>query len=287
MERVDVAIIGCGPAGLSAAINAKWRGKEVVLFGTKLCSPALHKAHQIDNYLGFPAMAGEDLRQRFLEHAESMGIKPELQTVSAAYPMSGYFELQLRNDNLQVTTLVLATGVAVARPLPGEEKYIGRGISYCATCDGNFYRGKVVAVISEDAHGEEEALFLASLAEKVYYLPLYAPVGRLPENVEIVDDKPAEFSGGDRLEKLELKSGKSLDIDGCFVLKEQLPLTQLVPGLELADRHIKVDRRMATNIPGLFAAGDVAGRPYQLAKAVAEGQLAALSAVSYIDSQKK
>ena len=286
MEKVDIAIIGCGPAGLSAAINAKVRGKDAVLFGTSLCSPALHKAHQIDNYLGLPAMAGEDLRQRFLEHAASMGITPEKQAVSAVYPMPGYFELQLRQDNLQATTLVLATGVAVARPLPGEEDFIGKGISYCATCDGNFYRDKVVAIISENAHGEEEALFLASLAEKVYYLPLYGPVGNMPENVEIINDKPSGFSGEGRLEKLELKSGKVVEVDGCFVLKEQLPLTQIVPGLELADRHIKVDRHMATNLPGLFAAGDVTGRPYQLAKAVAEGQLAALSAVSYIDSQK-
>ncbi len=281
---LDIAIIGCGPAGLSAAINARTRGKEVILFGVKLCSPALHKAHRIDNYLGFPKIKGDELRRIFLNHAQSMGIVPSTETITAIYPMGEYFELQLRQENLQTKTLVITTGVSVARPLPGEEEFVGKGVSYCATCDGNFYKGKRVVVIADNAEGEEEVNFMAELASKTWYIPLYKGSYNLRDNVQVLEDRPAEVIGGQRLEKVVLKSGKELAVDGCFLHKEQLPASRIVPGLELDKNHIKVDKDMATNIPGLYAAGDVTGRPYQLAKAVGEGQIAALSAAKYLDT---
>lgn len=283
---LDMAIIGCGPAGLSAAINARARGKELKVFGAKLCSPALHKAHRIDNYLGFPEIKGEELRQLFLTHAKSMDIVPSAESITAIYPMGDYFELQLRQENLQARTLIITTGVSVARPLPGEEAFVGKGVSYCATCDGNFYKGKKVVVIADNPEGEEEVNFLAELAAKTWYIPLYQGSYNLRDNVEILEDRPAEVVGDQRLEKLVLKSGKELVVDGCFFHKEQLPAARIVPGLELENNHIKVNRDMSTNIPGLFAAGDVTGRPYQLAKAVGEGQIAALSAAKYLDSRE-
>lgn len=284
---LDMAIIGCGPAGLSAAINARVRDKNLILFGAKLCSPALHKAHRIDNYLGIPEIGGEELRQCFLRHGQQMGIKPDLRGITAIYPMGDYFELQLREESIQTRTLILTTGVSIKKPLPGEEEFTGKGVSYCATCDGNFFRNKTVVVIADNAEGEEEANFLAELAATVYYIPLYKGEYSPPENVKILEDKPQRFEGGMKLEKVVLKSGKELEVHGCFIHKEQLPLTSIVPGLELAKNHVKVDRDMATNIPGLYAAGDVTGRPYQLAKAVGEGQVAALSAVKYLDSLTK
>jgi len=284
MKGLDMAIIGCGPAGLSAAINARARGKEVKVFGVKLCSPALHKAHRIDNYLGIPEIKGEEIRQLFLKHAKAMDIVPSTETITAIYPMGDYFELQLRQENIQAKTLVITTGVSVARPLPGEEEFTGRGVSYCATCDGNFYKGKRVAVIADNPEGEEEVNFLAELASQVWYIPLYKGAYNVAANVQVLEDKPIGVSGGMRLEKVLLKSGKELEVDGCFFHKEQLPAARIVPGLELDNNHIKVDRDMSTNIPGLFAAGDVTGRPYQLAKAVGEGQVAALSAAKYLDT---
>lgn len=283
---LDIAVIGCGPSGLSAAINARSRGKEVRVFGAKLCSPALHKAHRIDNYLGFPGIRGEELRQRFLDHARAQGIVPSTEAITAVYPMGDYFELQLRQETVQARTLIITTGVGIARPLPGEVEFIGRGVSYCATCDGNFYKGKRVAVVADSPEGEEEVNLLAQLADRVWYLPLYQGEYRVADSVEILEDKPAELAGSTRLERLVLKSGRELAVDGCFFHKEQLPATQIVPGLALEDKHIKVDRDMATNIPGLFAAGDVTGRPYQLAKAVGEGQVAALSAARYLDARR-
>lgn len=282
---LDMAIIGCGPAGLSAAINARARGKELKLFGVKLCSPALHKAHRIDNYLGFPEIKGDELRQTFLAHARSMDIVPSTETITAIYPMGDYFELQLRQENLQAKTLIITTGVSVARPLPGEEEFVGKGVSYCSTCDGNFYKGKRVVVIADTAQGEEEVNFLAELASQVWYIPLYKGSYNLGDNVQVLEDKPVGVAGNLRLEKVLLKSGNELEVDGCFFHKEQLPASRIVPGLELDSNHIKVDKNMATNIPGLYAAGDVTGRPYQLAKAVGEGQIAALSAAKYLDSR--
>lgn len=283
---LDLAIIGCGPAGLSAAINARARNKELQLFGVQLCSPALHKAHRIDNYLGFPEIKGDELRQTFLAHAQSLNIVPSTESITAVYPLGDYFEIQLRQQNLQAKTLIITTGISIARPLPGEEEYTGKGVSYCVTCDGKFYTGKRVAVVADSAEGEEEANFLAELAAEVWYIPLYSGSYNLRPAVKLVADKPARLEGGLRLEKLVLKSGQELVLDGCFFHKEQLPAAQIVPGLELDNNHIKVDRDMATNIPGLFAAGDVTGRPYQLAKAVGEGQVAALSAAKYLDSRK-
>lgn len=284
MTLLEMAIIGCGPAGLSAAINGRARAKELKVFGVKLCSPALHKAHQIDNYLGIPSVKGEEMRQLFLGHARSMDIVPETDTITAIYPMGDYFELQLRTENIRTKTLIITTGVSVAKPLPGEEDLVGKGVSYCATCDGNFYKGKNVAVVADNPDGEEEVNFLADLAAQVWYLPLYKGPHNLKGNVQVLEDKPTGVAGSLRLEKLLLQSGRELAVDGCFFHKEQLPAARIVPGLELEDNHIKVNRDMATNIPGLFAAGDVTGRPYQLAKAVGEGQVAALSAVKYLDS---
>jgi|SRR5690554_1106743 len=282
--ELEIAVIGCGPAGLSAAINAKARSKEVKVYGVKLCSPALHKAHRIDNYLGFKKIKGDELRRIFLEHAASMGIVPDTDSITAVYPMGDYFELQLRKENIQAKTLIITTGVSVARPLPGEQDFIGRGVSYCATCDANFYKGKRVVVIADDSEGEEEVNLLADLAAETWYIPQYKGPYSVRDNVEVLEDKPVEITGNMHLEKVVLESGRELEVDGCFFHKEQLPASRIVPGLELDNNHIRVDRDMATNIPGLFAAGDVTGRPYQLAKAVGEGQIAALSAAKYLDT---
>lgn len=281
---LDLAIIGCGPAGLSAALNARARNKEFKLFGVQLCSPALHKAHRIDNFLGFPDIKGDELRQIFLEHARSKGIVPSVEAITAVYPVGTHFELQLRRDNLQVRALILTTGISLGRPLPGEEEFTGKGVSYCATCDGGFYRGKNVAVIADSPAGEEEVNFLAELAAKAWYIPLYPGAYTLAPGVTLLNDQPMGLEGERHLERLRLKSGEELAVDGCFFHKEQLPASRIVPGLELEKNHIKVDRDMATNIPGVFAAGDITGRPYQLAKAVGEGQVAALSAAKYLDA---
>lgn len=286
MKKVDVAIIGCGPAGLSAAINVKARNRTLLLAGPKLCSTSLHKAHKINNYLGIPGLSGEELRKTFLAHVNEMGVAVTQISVSGIYPVDGAFQLQVKDDFLEAKAVILTTGVFAAKHFPGEAELVGKGVSYCGTCDAMFYQGKTLAVVSEGPEHEEETNFLAEVAEKVYYIPQYQDVGELAGNVEVLRDKVKELTGGDRVEAVVLAERGLLAVDGVFLFKEQMPMTQLLPGIELEDKHIRVDTMMATNIPGIFAAGDVAGKPYQVAKAVGQGQLAALSAVAYVDAKK-
>ncbi|MGI6658868.1 MAG: NAD(P)/FAD-dependent oxidoreductase [Dethiobacteraceae bacterium] len=288
MQKVDVAIIGCGPAGLSAAINVQARNRTLLLVGPRICSQSLHKAHQVNNYLGFYNLSGEELLQQFLKHAQSAGIEVKHHSITAVYPLGDSFQLQLRDEVVEAKTVIIATGVAAGKRLPGEDNYLGRGVSYCATCDAMFFRDKTVAVSSDSAEHEDEVKLLTEIAAKVYFLPQYESTLQLPANVELLaGQKIRQLTGSAMLEELELTDGSKLKVDGVFLLKEQYPLTQIIPGLELEDKHIKVDLQMATNIPGVFACGDVVGRPYQVAKAVGQGQVAALSAVAYLDSKAK
>lgn len=283
MENVDIAIIGCGPAGLSAAINVKARNRSLLLIGPQLCSSSLHKAHKINNYLGLPEMPGEELRKAFLTHAKDMGVDVTQVSVAGIYPVGDVFQLQIQDDFIEAKAVVLTTGVVSTHHLPGEEAFTGKGVSYCATCDALFYRGKTIAVIAEEEEHEDEARFLAEVVEKMYFLPKYEKNGEFPANVEIIRDRVKGFRGGERLETISLAERGEVPVDGVFILKAQMPMSQLVPGLELENKHVRVNLEMATNVPGVFAAGDVAGRPYQVAKAVGQGQQAALSAVTYID----
>lgn len=286
MSQVDIAIIGCGPSGLSAAINVRARNRTVLLVGPKLCSTSLHKAHQINNYLGLPGLSGDELRQQFLKHVREMGVEITQVNIAGIYPMGDTFQIQVKNDFVEAKAVIVTTGVFSSKQLPGEDNFVGKGVSYCGTCDAMFYEGKTLAVISEEPEHEDEVRFLAEMAQRVYFIPRYEQVGELPANVEIIRDQVKSFKGSDRLECVELATRGDLVVDGVFLLKEQLPMSQLVAGLELDDKHIKVDTQMTTNIPGVYAAGDVAGKPYQVAKAVGQGQLAALSAVSYVDQKK-
>jgi thioredoxin reductase (NADPH) len=283
LSSVDIAIIGCGPAGLSAAVNVKVRNRSLMLVGPKLCSTSLHKAHEINNYLGLPGLSGEELRKSFLKHVHEMGVEVTQVNIAGIYPVGDSFQLQIRDEFVDAKAVIITTGVFASKRLPGEDRLVGKGVSYCGTCDAMFYQGKTVAVVCEEAEHEEEAHFLAEVADKVYFIPQYSQVGTMPDNVELIIDAAKEFKGEDRLESVVLQSGKELVVDGVFMLKEQMPMTQLLAGMELADKHIGVDGQMATNIPGVFAAGDVTGKPYQVAKAVGQGQLAALSAVSFVD----
>ena len=172
MERYDIAIIGTGPAGLSAALTAKIRNKNFVLLGSKRLSEKIEKAHAVQNYLGLPNITGSDMQKAFYAHLDAMGIEVTEARVQAVYPMGTYFGLQTSIGMLEAEALVLATGVVAATPYPGEERFLGKGVSYCATCDAPLYKNKTVAVIAFGANEESEANFLADLAAKVYYIPM-------------------------------------------------------------------------------------------------------------------
>ena len=286
MERYDIAVIGTGPAGISAAITATVRNKRVLLLGSKNLSEKLEKAHEIRNYPGFPAVKGSELAAAMKAHLDSMGIEITEKRVSAVYAMGDYFALQADQEMLEATAVILTTGVVQGKPLPGEEQWLGRGVSYCATCDAVLYRGRDVAVIGYSPREEAEAAFLSEVCAKVLYFPVYEAEPILPESVRVIREKVTGIEAdGDRKKVVTAENGYS--VDGVFVLREAVAPGQLVPGLETDGSHVKVSRKMECSIPGCFAAGDITGTPYQYIKAAGEGNVAALSAVSYLDQLKR
>lgn len=285
-DRYDIAIIGTGPAGLEAAVTATIRNKRIILLGSKELSAKLTRASEIRNYLGFPAVKGEDLAKAFRTHLDRLGIGITEERVSAVYAMGDYFALQAGEAMIEADAVILATGVVQGKPLPGEEEALGHGVSYCATCDAALVRGKPVAVVGYSAAEESEAAFLAEICPEVLYFPMYGGQPALPERVRIIPEKAAALERRDG--KMLVKTDKKdYPVDAVFVLRDAVAPGQLVPGLETEGAHVKVNRRMESSLPGLFACGDLTGMPYQYIKAAGEGNIAALSAVSYLDQKKR
>ena len=286
MERYDIAIIGTGPAGVSAALTAKNRNKSILLLGSRQMSEKVAKAHEIRNYPGLPFVKGEDLAAAFRDQLDRMEIPVTEKRIGAVYAMGDYFALQAGEEMLEARTVILATGVVMAKTLRGEEQYLGRGVSYCATCDAPLYRGRTAAVIGYSPREEAEAAFLAGVFSKVIYFPMYKEETDLPESVEVIRETPEEILKQETGLAVKTAAGE-YKADGVFVLREAVAPSQLVPGLETDGAHVKVNRRMETNLPGLFACGDLTGRPYQYVKAAGEGNVAAISAAAYIDKKAK
>jgi len=284
--RYEVAIIGTGPAGLEAALTLKNRNKNFVLIGSRNLSNKVEKAHAIQNYLGLPNVSGKDMMKAFQDHIDSMGIKITEERVSAVYAMGEYFALQAGEGMIEAEAVILATGVVAGKTLPGEDALLGRGVSYCATCDAALYRGKNVIVIGYSAKEEEEAEFLSGMAAKVTYIPMYNEPAELPEKVSIVRGKPVEIKAEGGVKKVVTDQGE-YEADGIFVLRDAISPGQLVPGLETDGSHVVVDRKMCASLPGCFAAGDIVGTPYQYIKAAGEGNIAAISAAAYVDALHK
>ncbi|OLN32780.1 NAD(P)/FAD-dependent oxidoreductase [Desulfosporosinus metallidurans] len=283
-NHYELAIVGCGPAGMAAALNAKIRKRDFILMGTEFCSPKLSKAPQIDNWLGFPEIGGEELRQRFLEHLKKSEIHIVSFRVNNIYP-GPPFTLVGKDQSLEADAIIIATGVSVNKLFPGETKLLGKGVGYCATCDGPLYKNKNVAIVSYNQEGEDEANFMADICAKVYYIPYYSDVLRLDPRIEVKKSKVIGIVGTQNVEQLDL-GGEQLRVNGVFIIRETLPAEQLVSGLEMDDGAIKVNHKLETSLSGLFAAGDCTGQPYQLIKAAGEGGTAALQAVKYLDNLK-
>ena len=281
-KRYDIAIIGSGPAGLSAALNARLRNKDFILFGNKNLSNKIIKAPKIDNYLGFYGVSGEVLKEKFQEHLSVMNIEITEKRINSIYSMGEYFALMANNETFEAKSIILATGIEFTGPIKGEEEFLGKGVGYCATCDAPLYKNKIVTIIGHNKEAEDETNYVSEIAEKVYYIPMYKGNYSLNDNVILVEDKPEEVVGDLKVKKLILKNSE-IETSAVFILKDSISPGQLVPGLKIEDGHIVVDRLMKTNIPGCFAAGDCVGKPYQYIKAAGEGNIASLSAVKYLD----
>ena len=278
---LDIAIIGAGPAGLSAAINGMIRNKKVKVIGKDPKTSYLYKAEKVDNYLGTHNVTGPEMVDQFVKHALEMGVDIEEGRVLEIFPMGDYYALNVDNNFIEAKTVIIANGLGKSKAMPGEKEYLGKGVSYCATCDGMLYRDKTVVLIGETAEAEEDANYLQEVTGKTYYVPLYEEIQHVNENVEIIRAKPKKILGEQVVTGLTLDD-RDIEAQGVFIAKETTPIAQILGGLELENNSIKVSRFMETNMPGIFAAGDCTGRPYQVSKAVGEGVVAALEAVSYL-----
>lgn len=281
----DIAIIGSGPAGVSAAINAKILNKNFIWLSSGDTSKKVARAELIKNYPGLPDITGGELAWTLKNHAESMGIQVTEKVVTGIYDMDGSFSLLAGNETIEAKTVILCLGVETSKPIAGEEKFLGRGISYCATCDGFLYKGKTIAVLCMDKHFEHEAEYLCDIAGKAYVMPLYKGYEIKSEKAEILLKIPKEFAGDMKVREVVFKDGK-IPVDGVFILKSAISPATLVHGLQTDGGHIVVKRDCSTNIAGIFAAGDCTGRPYQYIKAAGEGNVALHSAVEYLAGKK-
>ena len=278
---LDAVIVGSGPAGLSAAINLKLHDKDFVWFGPPDGSDKVGKSEKIANYPGAGLISGAELNARFMAHAKEMGLEPVDKKVTNVMPGDGMLMVLADNEVYEARTLLLAGGVVTAKSYEGEEEFLGRGVSYCATCDGFLYRGKTIAVFCGSKRYEHEVEYLAGIAEKVYLSAGYKDCGIDLLNVEKIAPVKA-VRGGMKVSEIVLHNGTELPVDGLFILRNAVAPATLLPGLAVDGPHITVDRRQATNIPGVFAAGDCTGRPYQIAKAVGEGNAAAHAMIEYM-----
>ena len=280
--RYDIIVLGSGPAGLSAAVAARGRNKSVLVVGNRWQDSPLARAERVDNYLGLPALTGADLMERFTRHAEESGANLVNGKVISLMAWEG-FHLTVGSELYEGSALILAPGVVRQAKYPGEMEYLGRGVSYCATCDGMLYRGRPVVVVGRSKDAPREAAYLKDLGCQVVYVSPQRPE-RLDPSIPFVQASRLEVAGEQTVTGLRA-DGALLPCSGVFILREAVAPADLLPGLETENGAVKVDRKLATNLPGVFAAGDCTGEPLQISKAVGEGLVAALSAAEYLNQR--
>lgn len=278
--KYDIIVLGSGPAGLSAAVTARGRNKSVLVIGNRWQDSPLARAERVDNYLGMPGMTGMEMLEAFQRHAQEMGVELVTGKVLSIMEWEG-FNLTVGSQLYQGSALILAPGVVRQAKFPGEETYLGRGVSYCATCDGMLYRNKPVAVVGRSKDAPHEAAYLKSIGCQVVYVAPKRPE-ELEEDIPFIQAAKLAVKGEQTVTALEA-DGADIPVNGVFILREAVAPGDLLPGLTLEKGAIQVDRSMATSVPGVFAAGDATGAPLQVSKAVGEGLIAALSACEYLD----
>ena len=279
-QAYSVVIVGAGPAGLSAAVNVCARGKTALVVGSDVRQSPLYKAERIDNHLGMPALTGPEFLAQITAHAQQSGADFVTGRVLNLMPTGSGFYLSVGNDMVQADAVVLAGGVVRNVKLSGEAEYLGKGVSYCATCDGMLYRGKTVAVLGYSADAPEEANHLKQIGCEVLYFPKHPPMG-LDEGIFSAPLKNPSVIGDEVVTAVE-NDGKQYPVSAVFIHRLAVAPTDLLPDLAVEGGYIQVNRQMETNIPGVFAAGDCTGLPLQISKAVGEGLIAGQAAAAYV-----
>ncbi|MGI6030145.1 MAG: NAD(P)/FAD-dependent oxidoreductase [Eubacteriales bacterium] len=282
MEQIwDILIIGGGPAGLSAGINAAARGKRALILTAG--ESYLAKAEQVNNHLGLHSVTGKEMMKDFTEQALQAGVEIRKGKVGNVMPFDGRFMVNCDGDILESKALILAIGAARSKPLPGELELLGGGVSYCATCDGMLYRGRRAIVTGSSQNLVEEANFLQGIGVQVTLVTpkprpeaLHADAQYHKGVVTALTQQDGRLTGVQVLQE-------QLPADVVFLLRDAISPATLVPGLAMEEGSIQVNRWMETNLPGLFACGDCTGEPLQVSKAVGEGLIAAQRAAQYLD----
>ena len=307
MEKLGVAIIGGGPAGLAAGIYAARGGARVKLFEELFPGGQIVKTHRVENYPGITGGPdGYALAAALEKHAAEFDLPIVYGSVANLKLTEGEKTFTVNGDEFSAAAVILCMG-ATPRKLghPDEDRFVGAGISYCATCDGAFYRGKDVAIVGGGDTAVADALYLSGLCNKVYVIhrrDQFRAAGTLVDrvkqapNVELVlDSTMVALSGEDRLSAVTVENKfthetRELPVSGLFVAVGILPRTDLIEGQVALDEggFIVTDKYMQTNIPGVFAAGDVRDTPLrQVVTACADGAIAATKAVEYVGMRRK
>lgn len=298
----ELVIIGAGPAGLSAALYGARAGLDlVVLESNFMAGGQVLNTYEVDNYLGMPKVNGFDMGMQFKAHAEGLGVEIVSCVVEKIERKEDYYIVYTSEETIACKTVLLATG-AVSRKLdiPGEDMFKGRGVGYCATCDGAFYRGKITAVIGGSYQAVEDAIYLSNICEKVYLVHRRDTLraGAVLEkelqeltNVKIIwNHVPVEIKGTEQVESLRIKDvntgeERTLNVDGVFVAVGTVPTTTLAKGLVEMDEYgyIVAGETGKTSLPGFFVAGDIRTKQLrQIITAVADGANAVTTAQSYL-----
>lgn len=293
LETYDVIILGTGPAGLQAAIHAA-RAKVSVLVMGREHKSSLYKAH-VENYCCITEVSGEEMLNQGVQQALNSGAHFLKEDVIKTSQQSDWYIIQTESDRMIKTrTLIMAMGITRNRlGVPGEKDFIGKGVSYCVDCDANFYKNDIVAVVGNESAAVAGALTLLFYAAEVHLIVEQLRVSermayQIRESGVIVHfgRKVKEIFGGDQVAGLILDNDQRLSVSGVFIEKGAKGAIELAAllGVALDDenfRYIVTDKQQKTNVDGIFAAGDICGPPWQMAKAVGEGCVAGLSAAKY------
>ena len=297
----DLIIIGSGPAGLSAAVYGKRAGLNLlVIEKNPMSGGQVLNTYEVDNYLGMPGINGFDMGMQFRQHADKLGVEFREAEVSAIKDMGNRKKVITETEELEAKAVILATGAIHAHlGVPGEEELSGMGVSYCATCDGAFFRNRTVAVVGGGDVALEDAIYLARSCEKVYLIHRRDELRgamvlqeelRALDNVEILYSHTVEEIRGEEsvneilVKNLKTGEASALAVAGVFVAVGIRPETELVRELTACDEggYVLAGEDCATQVPGLYAAGDVRKKPIrQIVTAVSDGANAAVAAGAY------
>lgn len=297
----DLIIIGSGPAGLSAAVYGKRAGLNLLVIEEKPMSGGqILNTYEVDNYLGLPGINGFDMGMAFRAHADKLGVAFKEASVTALEDKGDYKLVHAEGEALETRTVIVATGAEHAKlGVPGEEELGGMGVSYCATCDGAFFRNRTVAVVGGGDVALEDAIYLARTCEKVYLIHrrdelrganiLQEELKALPNTEILYSHTVKAIQGEDMVESLllnDVKTGeeKALSVSGIFIAVGIHPNTKLLKGLVEMDEagYVIAGEEGATTVPGIYVAGDIRKKPMrQVITAVADGANAAVAAGAY------